>query len=85
MTDDPKRELEDLHQDLQDAVDEGNDDAADMLEHVGAYLETEEPSDEQHQGLRRHLGDAVLSLEVSHPRLSAAMQRALDSLTAAGI
>ena len=85
MSEDHRENLEDLSDDLAEAATEGHDAAEDLHGSVNDYLSSSEPSVEEHDALTDQLSEAVLHFEVSHPSLSAAVQRAIDSLTASGI
>ena len=85
MTDEARDHLEDLQDELAAAADDGHDMAAELHGELQDYLDTDEPGADDHDALRDQLSDSLLHFEVSHPSLSAAMQRVIDSLTASGI
>lgn len=85
MAEDQREPLEDLSDDLASAADDGQDLAEELHSQVNDYLANPDPSSTDHEALRDQLSDAILQLEVSHPALSAAMQRVVDSLTASGL
>ena len=85
MTDEARDHLEEVQGQLQDAADAGHDDAGELAEQVGAYLSSDEPSDEEHEALLERLRRGVLRYEASHPELSRTVQSVIDSLTASGI
>ena len=85
MPEDTRDELQALQKDLESAADDGHDEANDVLDHVNAYLEHDEPEPELHHALRRRLTEAVVHFEATHPELSATLDRVVSSLTAAGI
>ena len=83
MTDQP--DFGELKRQLRGAADEGHANADDVLGRVDEYLAADDVSEEHHEGLIQHLRDAVNHFEAEHPRLTAALQQVVDSLTAAGI
>jgi hypothetical protein len=85
MADDPREHLEGLSDDLASAAAEGHDTAEDLQGQVDEFLAKPDPTPEDHADLRDQLSDALLHFEVSHPSMSATMQRVIDSLTASGI
>ncbi|MDH3397905.1 MAG: DUF4404 family protein [Acidimicrobiia bacterium] len=80
-----QHELEELKRQLHHVADQGNSGADEVLKKVDEYMATDEVSQDHHDGLVQQLRDAVDHFEVEHPRLTAAMQKVVDSLTAAGI
>jgi|COG998Drversion2_1049125.scaffolds.fasta_scaffold29533_2 hypothetical protein len=85
MSDDARRDLEGLADDLASAAADGHDTAEDLHGQVNEYLANPDPSPEDHEALHDQLSDGLLHFEVSHPSLSGAMQRVIDSLSASGI
>jgi hypothetical protein len=85
MAEDPRDNLEGLSDDLASAAAEGHDTADELHGQVNEFLSNPDPTPTDHADLRDQLSDAVLHFEVSHPSMSAAMQRIIDSLTASGI
>ena len=85
MTDEPRDHIENLSDDLAAAAAGGHDAAEDLQGQVNDFLAKGEPTPEDHAALRDQLSDGLLHFEVSHPSLSAAMQRVIDSLSASGI
>ena len=85
MTDEAREHLEDLHDELASAADDGHDAAADLHGEVADYMANPDPHPDETEALQEQLSDGLLHFEVSHPRLSAAMQRVIDSLSASGI
>lgn len=80
MSEDVSRRLSELHEHL-DAVDEADHpEAADLKAAVAAYDDGEDGD-----GFLEHLSEAALRYESSHPALSSAIARVIDSLTAAGL
>ncbi len=81
MSEDVSRQLGELHDRL-DAVDDDDDPgAADLKAAVAAY----DAADEGGEGFLDQLREAALRYETSHPALSSAIARVVDSLTAAGL
>ena len=85
MEDRDAEDLSELQRELRAAADEGHIEAEDVLDHVDSYVNHDNPSPEQHHDLRQRLSDAVLHFEVTHPTLSASLERVANSLSAAGI
>ena len=85
MTDESREHLEDLSNELAAAADEGHEEAADLHDDVNDFMAISDPTGGQHEAMRVQLSDAMLHFEVSHPSLTAAMQRVIDSLSASGI
>ena len=85
MTDEAREHLEEVQGQLQNAASAGQEDASELADHVGAYLASDEPSDEDHEALLERLRRGVLRYEASHPELSRTVQSVIDSLTASGI
>jgi hypothetical protein len=83
MADQP--DFGELKRQLRGAADEGHASADAVLGRVDEYLTADDVSDEHREGLIEHLRDAVHHFEADHPRLTAALQQVVDSLTAAGI
>lgn len=77
-------EFDDLKRELREASAD-HPKAGEVLGHVDGYLGDEGGGDEARTGLIQTLSDAVYHFEAEHPRLTAAVQRVIDSLTAAGI
>ena len=84
MTDEAKDHLERVRDELADAAASGSEDASELAGHVDAYL-TGDTSEEEHNALLGRLHEGVLRFEMSHPRLSHALQGVVDSMTASGI
>lgn len=80
MSDEVSRHLDDLDDHL-DAV--ADDEADDLRGAVAAYRDEE--TEDDHEGFVQHLREAALRFETSHPEISNAIARVVDSLTAAGI
>ena len=85
MGDDVRKDMERLHQELSEAAAGGDEHAREMLDHVGAYLESESPSGEEHEALSERLQDALVRFDTDHPTLAGTIQGVVDSLTAGGI
>jgi len=85
MADDPREHLEGLSDDLASAAADGHDAAEELHGSVDEFLAKPDPTPEDHADLSDQLNDALLHFEVSHPSLSATMQRVIDSLSASGI
>lgn len=84
MSDEAKENLERVRGELENAAAEGNQDAGELAGHVDAYLASSE-DDDDHGALLDRLHEGVLRFELSHPRLSHALQGVVDSMTASGI
>ncbi len=84
MTDETRDHLEKVRSHLRDAAAAGDEAAAELAEHVDAYLGGEQ-GDQEHGALIDRLREGVLRFEVSHPTLSHAVQGVVDSMTASGI
>ena len=80
MSDEVSRHLDDLDEQLE-AV---SDDEADQLKGAVAAYRDEDTEDDD-EGFMEHLSEAALRFETSHPEISNAIARVIDSLTAAGI
>lgn len=78
------RDFEELLRQLQHAANEGNEGAKEVLRRMGEYREGGD-SEESREGVRQVLSDAVYQFEADHPRLTAAIQKVVDSLTAGGL
>jgi len=78
-------DFDELRRQLEHAAAEGDASAAEILRQVGDYVEHDDGSDDEHTGILRVLSDAVYQFEAEHPRLTAAIQKVVDSLTAGGI
>lgn len=85
MADESREHLENVRAQLHEAAGTGDTDAAELADRVGAYLESSEPTAEDHDDLVDRLGDAARRFEMNHPTLSHALQSVIDSLTASGI
>lgn len=85
MSDEIRRHVEHLHDELSKAADEGNTDADEVRGHVAGYLSSEEPADDDHNNLRERLDEAVVRFDNDHPSISGALQGVIDAFTAAGI
>lgn len=78
-------ELDSLREPLGQAAAAGNDEAAELLGHVDAYLSEGQESPEKKKSLIARLNDAALGYESSHPTLSTAIARVSDFFSAEGI
>ncbi len=78
------RDMEELRRQLQH-VSGDDPKAGEVLREVESYLAEDEPPTERRAGLLQTLSDAIYQFEAEHPRLTAAIQKVVDSLTAAGI
>lgn len=58
---------------------------AELADAVDAYRGSERPSEDEHDSLLERLNDAVDRLEATHPEVSTALARIIDSLTAFGL
>jgi rubrerythrin len=76
-------DFEELQRQLRDAADEGHEQADELLRKVDEYHASD--TGEERESLRRQLSDAIYHFEAEHPRLTAAIQQVVNSLTAAGI
>ncbi|HSF85903.1 MAG TPA: DUF4404 family protein [Acidimicrobiia bacterium] len=85
MSDEAREHLEQVQGQLHEAASAGHDDAGELADQVGAYLDADAPSDEDHDALLERLRRGVLRYEASHPELSRTVQSVIDSLTASGI
>lgn len=85
MTDGAREHLEEVHAQLNEAASAGDADAGELAGTVGAYLGKEAPSNEDDEDIIERLRLGVRRFEANHPTLSEAVQRVIDSLTAAGI
>lgn len=85
MSDEVRRNVERLHDELTEAADAGDEHARQMLTHIGDYLDRDDPSDEEHEALRHRLDEALVRFDTEHPTLSGAIKGVVDSLGAAGI
>jgi hypothetical protein len=85
MGDEVRRNVERLHEELTQAAAGGDEHAQEMLDHVGAYLENEQPSRDDHDDLHERLQEALVRFDTDHPSLSGAIRGVIDSLGAAGI
>jgi hypothetical protein len=85
MSDDRRRNVERLHEELTQAAAGGDEHAQEMLDHVGAYLEREEPAEDDHENLAERLNEALVRFDTEHPSLAGAIQGVIDSLSSAGI
>lgn len=85
MGDEVRRDVERLHDELAQAAAAGDEHAREMLDHVGAYLEREQPSGDDHEAFSERLQDAVVRFDTEHPSLAGTIRGVIDSLTAAGI
>ena len=78
-------ELEALAEVLDEASGRGVGEIDGIHSAVADYREKDEPSPEDHDGLVERLRHGVDRLEATHPDLSAALARVVDSLTAFGL
>ena len=85
MGDEVRKNVERLHEELTQAAAGGDEHAQEMLDHVGAYLDSESPSGEEHEALSERLQEAIVRFDAHHPSLAGTIQGVVDSLTAAGI
>lgn len=81
--------LEKLHTELEQ-TENLDEDSRQRLEHLMGDIRTAldrqaPPPSEHYRSLGEQLSDGVLRYEISHPALAAAMRRALDILSGAGI
>jgi len=80
--------LQALHTELERSGSLSEDERA-LLIHVKAdvdgFLERESPEAEHDESLGAWLQEGIAAFEASHPELTGAMQRVLDSLSQAGI
>lgn len=83
LTDNP--DFEELLRQLRHAADEGNEGAREVLRRMGEYGDGRDTSEESREGVLQVLTDAVYQFEADHPRLTAAIQKVVDSLTAGGL
>lgn len=89
--DDPelREALEKLHEELErtdDLEDESRQGLQHLMDDIRTVLDREAPSPSEHyQSLNDQIIDAIWRYEISHPNLTAAMRRALDILSGAGI
>ena len=79
------QELEALSDVLSSAHDRGVEEVASIKDAVDEFRGNEDRSDEDHESLVARLRTGVERFEASHPDLSAAFARAVDSLTAWGL
>jgi len=85
MSDEIRRNVERLHDELSQAAEAGDAHAREMLGHLGAYLGNDAPSADEHDALRDRLNEALVRFDTEHPTLSGAIKGVIDSLGAAGI
>ena len=82
MSEDVSRHLDELHEHLEGVDEQDHPEAADLKAAVAAY---DAAAAEEHEGFLDHLRDSALRFETSHPAVSNAIARVIDSLTAAGL
>lgn len=77
---------DELHE-LRRALDasDAEPELAELADAVDAYRGSESPSEDDHDSLLERLSDAVDRLEATHPEVSSALARIIDSLTAFGL
>jgi hypothetical protein len=85
MGDEVRRNVERLHEELTQAAAGGDEHAQEMLDHVGVYLDNDQPSEDDHEDLNERLQEALVRFDTDHPSLSGAIRGVIDSLGAAGI
>jgi hypothetical protein len=85
MPEEARKRLEEVHGQLSEAAGAGDTEASELADQVGAFLADDEQADADHEALLDRLREGVRRFEASHPTLSEAVQRVVDSLTASGI
>lgn len=84
------RLLGELHQELL-AARPVDPKSRDLLEHLASDIRaivdtpSHQASPEHYQGLRGRLTEAVAAFEASHPRLTTAMERVIDTLAVSNL
>lgn len=78
-------ELEALEKVLDEATGRGIQEVDGIQAAISDYRSGDGPSQEDHEGLLERLRHGAERLEASHPDLSAALARAMDTLTAWGL
>jgi len=78
-------ELKALADKLDEASAQGDAEVAEIQRAIHDFRETSDPSAEDHENFAERLRHEVERLEASHPDLSAAIARVIDSLTAWGL
>lgn len=78
-------ELQALAEKLDEASGRGVTEVDEVHEVVARFRDADQPSEEDHENLLERLRNSVERLEASHPDLSAAIARVIDSLTAWGL
>ena len=87
-TDELRSHLKQLHSELcqTETVDADQRELLKDLENdIHACLNREENQDHHYRGLSERLDEAVAQVEVSHPRITQLMRRAIDSLSYLGV
>ena len=79
------QELEKLAQTLGEAAGQGNDDVDAIHSAVTEFQSSDENSEEAHESFLARLRHGAERLEATHPDLSTALGRVIDSLTAFGL
>ncbi len=74
-------------QKLRKALDasDAESELTELADAVDAYRGSDAPSEDEHDSLLERLSDAVDRLEATHPEVSTALARIIDSLTAFGL